>query len=255
MAFAANPAIFFAPILLLLFGSIGWFSTYGIAVTAPQHVVSTPDWPTISNTGSFAPESCIFSQIFNLCAFLGYFVALVYHKLVIMKGFSSKLNTTIFIVAICCMFGITLVGNFQFVNILEVHFFGAFLAFIGTIVLEFLVAYQSYRMLQPQWVVILRTMIGVFALISFAMMVTSSQVSKAQSSQELIDLWANQTDGWEWAMGLLHLSFFATFSYEFRDVQCVELVLKLQTETVSKKTGDESKHGDGGLGVMNENQL
>ena len=66
--------------------------SYGIAVSDPQHIVRVPDWPTISNTGSFPPESCIFSQIFNLCAFLGYFVSLTYYKYVQANGYYGKLN-------------------------------------------------------------------------------------------------------------------------------------------------------------------
>ena len=55
---------------------------YGIAVSNPQHIVRVPDWPTISNTGSFAPESCVFSQIFNMCAFIGFYMTTVFYKYV-----------------------------------------------------------------------------------------------------------------------------------------------------------------------------
>ena len=66
----------------------------------PQHIVRLPrGWPTISNTGSYPPESCVFSQFFNMSAFLGYFVALVYYKFVCRKGLSGKLNTANFIVS------------------------------------------------------------------------------------------------------------------------------------------------------------
>lgn len=71
---------------------IDYILRYGIAVSDPQHIVRVPDWPTISNTGSFPPESCIFSQIFNLCAFLGYFVSLTYYKFVQANGYNGKLN-------------------------------------------------------------------------------------------------------------------------------------------------------------------
>ena len=67
------------------------------------------------------------------------------------------------------MFGITLVGNFQFVNISVVHFLGAFLAFVGCIVLEFLVATLSYQMNYPKALVLARYAIGTLAIISALM--------------------------------------------------------------------------------------
>ena len=90
---------------------------YGIAVSAPQHVVPTPDWPTISNTGSFAPESCVFSQVFNMCAFLGYYMLAVYYKYCHAKGAHGALNSACLYIGIVIMFGIMMVGNFQFVSI------------------------------------------------------------------------------------------------------------------------------------------
>ena len=70
------------PVVMLLFGAGGWFTTYGIAVLDPQHVVKVArGWPTISNTGSYPPESCVFSQFFNMSAFLGCYVSLLYYKL------------------------------------------------------------------------------------------------------------------------------------------------------------------------------
>ena len=108
-----------APLVLMIFGAGGWFTTYGIAgkvyyfedvlkvdelhlklAMNPQHIVRLPrGWPTISNTGSYPPESCVFSQFFNMSAFLGYFVALVYYKFVCRKGLGGKLNTANFIVS------------------------------------------------------------------------------------------------------------------------------------------------------------
>ena len=124
-----------------IYHDIDYILRYGIAVSDPQHIVRVPDWPTISNTGSFPPESCIFSQIFNLCAFLGYFVSLTYYKFVQANGYNGKLNLgtvsitydsydmlhstrklktenrkACFIIAVIAMFGITL-GRFQ--NILD----------------------------------------------------------------------------------------------------------------------------------------
>ena len=124
------------PGLIFGFGSVGWFLTYeklfdffvfekclkkifryGIAVSRPQHVVALPDWPTISNTGSFAPESCVFSQIFNMMAFLGYYMLAVYYKYCQAKGVLEGLNSACLYLGIVGLFGFMMVGNFQFVSI------------------------------------------------------------------------------------------------------------------------------------------
>ena len=149
------------PVIMLLFGAGGWFTTYGIAVLDPQHVVKVVrGWPTISNTGSYPPESCVFSQFFNMSAFLGCYVALLYYKFVERRGLGGKLNRANFIVTISAMFGIMLVGNFQFVNVITVHFVGAFLAFGGIIGVEFMVGVITFKLLYPRWLYCLRFVQG-----------------------------------------------------------------------------------------------
>ena len=67
------------------------------------------------------------------------------------------------------MFGIMLVGNFQFVNISVVHFLGATLAFVGIIVLEFVVATLSKQAQLPIGLGISRFVIGALATLSLIM--------------------------------------------------------------------------------------
>ena len=69
------------------------------------------------------------------------------------------------------------------------------------------------------------------------MMLTSMYMTKQQTDQAKIDMWSNQSDGWEWAMGLTHLSFFATYTYEFRQIESTEFVLKVKSETVRQGCG------------------
>ena len=45
-------------------------------------------------------------------------------------------------------------------------------------------------------------------------------------------MWSNQSDGWEWALGLTHLTFFATYSYEFSQIESVEFMVKARNQTV-----------------------
>ena len=97
-----------------------------------------------------------------MSAFLGYFVSLLYFKYVSQKGLDGKLNKANFIVSVSAMFGIMLVGNFQFVNLIIVHFFGAFLAFCGIIAVEFMVGVITYKLLFPRWLYCLRFVQGKF---------------------------------------------------------------------------------------------
>ena len=62
-------------------------------------------------------------------------------------------------------------------------------------------------------------------------MLISGSVKNKFEDQNKIDFWANQTDGWEWALGLLHLTFFGTMSYEFNQINSMELSLRLKPDT------------------------
>ena len=55
--------------------------------------------------------------------------------------------------------------------------------------------------------------------------------------QDKIDMWSNQSDGWEWALGLTHLTFFATYSYEFSQIESIEFVVKKRNQTVVTSQG------------------
>ena len=76
------------------------------------------------------------------------------------------------------------------------------------------------------------------------MMLTSMYMTKQQTDQAKIDMWSNQSDGWEWAMGLTHLSFFATYTYEFRQIESTEFVLKVKSETVRQGGGGGATDDD-----------
>uniref|UniRef100_A0A8B9HNE2 CWH43-like N-terminal domain-containing protein n=1 Tax=Astyanax mexicanus TaxID=7994 RepID=A0A8B9HNE2_ASTMX len=60
------------PVLLAMFGTVGLWAVFGIAVSN-NTVNLTVEFPYISTCGSYNPQSCLFSQICNICSVLGKF--------------------------------------------------------------------------------------------------------------------------------------------------------------------------------------
>ncbi|KAJ6654355.1 hypothetical protein lerEdw1_006948 [Lerista edwardsae] len=105
------------------------FNQYAMAV-ANGSVNITEAFPYISTCGAYPPQSCIFGQILNLGAFLGVVICYVKYQQVRDYGCHSRLNSVGLVLGLLCAFGSSIVGNFQQYNQLEMHLFGAFLAFV-----------------------------------------------------------------------------------------------------------------------------
>ncbi|CAL8314724.1 unnamed protein product [Arctogadus glacialis] len=73
-------------LLPICFTAIGLVGIAAVCVVAVSHgsVNITESFPLISYCGSYQPESCIFSQICNICSLLGYgikiFLTVKYNK-------------------------------------------------------------------------------------------------------------------------------------------------------------------------------
>ena len=63
------------------------------------------------------------------------------------------------------------------------------------------------------------------------------------SDPEVERFWANMTDGWEWTLGLMHLVFFSTFSYEFSKIMGTEFRVLVERNSVKSETAEMT--GDG----------
>ncbi|XP_013385753.1 DNA damage-regulated autophagy modulator protein 2 isoform X2 [Lingula anatina] len=105
------------PLALFIIMPVTFVVSYVVAVLN-NHVY--PAFPYISDTGSKAPESCIFGQLLNLCAVLvGLIVYLRFKQLKLLYGrpelsiILMRVNLVAFITGLIAAFGVTMVANFQ----------------------------------------------------------------------------------------------------------------------------------------------
>ncbi|KAK3930147.1 DNA damage-regulated autophagy modulator protein 2 [Frankliniella fusca] len=95
-------------------------------------------FPYISETGNWAPESCLFSFGMNIASFL-YVVAvyLRYHELIVYRegtpstSITPRMNRAAWILGTASALGLCVVANFQVQKVRIVHYLGAFTCFVG----------------------------------------------------------------------------------------------------------------------------
>ncbi|CAH8470641.1 unnamed protein product [Schistosoma bovis] len=126
--------------------------------------------PFISSTGAYPPESCIFGEGLNLaafisliCSFFWYLIALERTKFMGIHQPKCVLNFML-LLSLVASIGLTLVGNFQQVNVELIHDIGAGMAFFGTTIYIILCALVSKRYLGTHWCIwAFRLLLGIMA--------------------------------------------------------------------------------------------
>jgi len=184
-------------------------------------------------------------------AFIGFYMVTVFYKYVEAQGANGMLNTACFYLGILIMFGIMMVGNFQFVSIRVCHFIGAFLAFFGGIAFEWCASVLSLRYLRtPTWITGLRFAISSGTTLSVIMMLVSAKCcgEEKEADPEVERFWANMTDGWEWALGLMHLVFFSSFAFEFSKISATEFRILIDQNSVNCETTEMAGGSKSGAG-------
>uniref|UniRef100_A0A095A6P6 DNA damage-regulated autophagy modulator protein 1 n=1 Tax=Schistosoma haematobium TaxID=6185 RepID=A0A095A6P6_SCHHA len=136
-----------------------------------------------TSTGAYPPESCIFGEGLNLaafisliCSFFWYLIALERTKFMGIHQPKCVLNFML-LLSLVASIGLTLVGNFQQVNVELIHDIGAGMAFFGTTIYIILCALVSKRYLGTHWCIwAFRLLLGIMAGI------TSSFFNKLNST-------------------------------------------------------------------------
>ncbi|XP_035254512.1 modulator of macroautophagy TMEM150B isoform X2 [Anguilla anguilla] len=100
------------PILLAIGGAAGMWAVCAMAVINGT-VNLTKGVPYISECGTYNPQSCVFSQLLNICAFLGIWVAVLRFQQIRDFGLNSKVNTASLVLGFISALGISVLGNFQ----------------------------------------------------------------------------------------------------------------------------------------------
>ncbi|XP_071957239.1 DNA damage-regulated autophagy modulator protein 2-like [Antedon mediterranea] len=233
------------PILVGIFMGMSIFIPYAISVSL-GHV--NAGFPYISDTGTYIPESCIFGQLLNMTAALAFATMYVRYKQVeettkdsvIPSG--GRWNRLSLVLGSCAALGMSLVANFQELNVITVHLIGATGCFgLGTLYcfVQTSVSYRTHPHFCTQTTYRVRGILSVIALAAFISTMVFASLANAKWDADLPDKtkWDKDHAGYtehvvstvsEWILAFAFLSFFFTFIREFQKVD-LEAQLKPST--------------------------
>ncbi|XP_042201050.1 modulator of macroautophagy TMEM150B isoform X1 [Callorhinchus milii] len=197
------------PILLMITAAGGFWTVFGMAVVNGA-VNLTVEFPYISTCGAYPPQSCLFSQVMNIGAFLVTWVCVIRYQQIRDLGCHSHLNTVSLVTGCLSALGATLVGNFQTIAEIHVHLAGAFLSFfIGTLYfwLQVGLTYQVKPRHGGKWCGPVRIICCLACTASLASMLWL-HVSGMRSAAAIC----------EWVAGMVLLLLFGLFAVDFRHV-------------------------------------
>ncbi|GAA52004.1 DNA damage-regulated autophagy modulator protein 1 [Clonorchis sinensis] len=190
-------------------------------------------FPYISDTGTLAPESCVFGQFLNLCAFLGCLSIYCWygHQMDRLENLGNPRSHILHAYVslgfgLAGAIGLSIVGNFQETSLLVVHLIGALMTFgFGTLYI-ILCSHASRKHLRsPQWLWVLRTILASICLVSLVAMflfaglcggIKKLPPAKWDPNDENYVYHALSTT-FEWVMAFAFLCHFLTMTYELRD--------------------------------------
>lgn len=164
--------------------------------------------PFISIAGNFPPASCIFSQVMNLAAFVGFLIAVLRYFQLKHTVNMAGLNVASLVVFSLGCFGMTLIGNFQLFYQQRIHNLGTSLTFgLGTLFCWI----QSYITLKAN----LRNegkKVGVIRFLLSASITVCAVLYPLLLSQGI----RMPAARCQWALVMFFILFFGTFAVEFR---------------------------------------
>ncbi|XP_028853232.1 DNA damage-regulated autophagy modulator protein 2b [Denticeps clupeoides] len=223
------------PVALVLWNAATFLFAYVTAVVL-KHVDAFV--PYISDTGSEAPERCVFGIMLNISAFLGIATTYVRYKQVqALTGWEEsrlhQLNLLGLVLGGISSFGMCVVGNFQKTTLFSVHIVGAAMTFgIGAlyIIVQTLVSYQMQPHIHKKSVFWTRFGVGVWSVVSIVSMFVSSVIMYSslpgvEVSKKLH--WTPGEPGYtahivstvsEWSLALSFVSFFLTYVRDFQKI-------------------------------------
>ncbi|XP_029301403.1 transmembrane protein 150C [Cottoperca gobio] len=195
--------------------------------------------PYISVAGNSPPASCIFSEVMNLAAFVGFIIAVL--RYLQLKHVMDKqwLNFGSMVVLSFACFGMTLVGNFQVFTEEMIHNLGTFMTFgLGTLFCWV----QSYITLRVN----LKNEGRKAGVLRFLLSgcITVSMILHFSLIAQRLHMQAAQC---QWALVMFFLTFLSTFGIEFRhnrfEMVCSEHsgcpVSRSETSEVSRYQPDQ----------------
>lgn len=222
------------PLAVFILFPATFLATYIIAVLL-GHV--EPDFPYISDTGTYSPESCIFGQLLNVGTLLLGLVIYVRYRQVAEYYSSYSLSPAVLSLnkmgvwfgLLSCL-GLSFVANFQETNVITVHLTGAFLCFGFGTVYFWIHAVCSYHM-QPLanslQLAHLRLALAVICTVFFILLSITGVLSHIQFRGSNPRKWYPNDGGWqlhvistasEWVVAVAFCIYILSFAREFRNI-------------------------------------
>ncbi|XP_070553085.1 DNA damage-regulated autophagy modulator protein 2-like isoform X2 [Ptychodera flava] len=204
------------------------------------------EFPYISDTGTYIPESCIFGQLLNITAALAFATIYVRYKQVQEYNREAspailRANKIALVIGGFACLGMSMVANFQEGRILFAHLFGAFMCFGCGVVYEFMHALipcemrVGYPPASTRRVRLLLAFIGLVGLICtsvFAALANTKWHGDDQTKWKPEDGGFTEhifSTAFEWVLAISFLSYFFTFVREFQKIT-METTLRMYTE-------------------------
>ncbi|XP_028925599.1 DNA damage-regulated autophagy modulator protein 2 isoform X2 [Ornithorhynchus anatinus] len=224
----------FLPSALVIWTAAAFIFSYITAITL-HHV--DPALPYISDTGTVAPEKCLFGAMLNIAAVLGMATMYVRYKqvdaLIPEDTQITRINKVGLGLGLLSCLGLSVVANFQKTTLFLVHITGAVLTFGPGALYIFTQTILSYKM-QPKihgrhifWI---RLIVVIWCGVSaFSMLTCSSILYSGHFGPDLVQKlhWTPQDQGYvlhmittaaEWSMSLSFFSFFLTYIRDFQKI-------------------------------------
>ncbi|KAF4081861.1 hypothetical protein AMELA_G00145230 [Ameiurus melas] len=206
----------FLPVMFSFFTAAGLWVVYFIAVEDDKITPLSSEYnrsvsrfpPYISIAGDAPPASCVFSQVMNMAAFVGFILGVLRYLQLKPRVRKPWLNIISLVALSLACFGMTLAGNFQLSNYKKLHNFGAFMTFgLGTLfcwVQSFMTLKVNLRNEGKQAGIprfVLSGAVTFCMLLYFALMAQRLHMHAARA---------------QWALVMFFLVFLGTFAIEFR---------------------------------------
>ncbi|XP_062844756.1 transmembrane protein 150Ab [Trichomycterus rosablanca] len=211
----------------------------------PKSCCTPQDIPLISKCGCYPPESCLFSLIGNVGAFMVVMVCMLRYAQVIEHSQQSWVNTTALISGCINALGLVMVGNFQVDHAKTLHYVGAGVAFPAGLLFLCFQCVLTYRIAETAldyWMAHIRVALSAGALTSLVL----SAIFFIHESFVL----QHAAAICEWIFTVLVLIYYGTFTYEFGTVSSETMMAVLIQYRPHNSSGSEAIVGDIRKGVV-----
>ncbi|XP_032869941.1 transmembrane protein 150A isoform X1 [Amblyraja radiata] len=203
----------------------------------PKSCCTIQDIPLVSKCGSYPPESCLFSLIGNVGAFMVILICGLRYGQILEKCRPTWINSGALIAGCINAIGLVMVGNFQVDHVKSLHYIGAGVAFPAGMVfvcLQCILTYKVAVSLLDHWTGHIRVILTILALIS---LVLSGIFFIHESS-----LLQHAAAVCEWIFTVDVLVFYGTFSLEFGSItkETVLAILSSGRSKTSKSPGSNA---------------